>query len=216
MLDVVLYCLCFLFSFCLYPCVVINVSVQNLMSRMNGKKTHTHTHTQYNGGLLPCIILLTQQRYYHRETHSNAMKRFCTCSLWWSHLNVLTFSPLTGGCSEVLDAFRFFFKQLSSQINFLSNALAYEKIHTASDQLRIQPNFKGQTRKARSAVSTRAETWSPCFSSVSSILQHPTKIPDKQFIPAVVSISNTASSLFELKQTNTVLSITTVVLVGLL
>ena len=26
------------------------------------------------------------------------------------HLNVLTFSPLTGGCSEGLDAFRFFFK----------------------------------------------------------------------------------------------------------
>ena len=55
----------------------------HLMSRMNGKKTHTHTHThyivsvlfllflwcpcmainvsvQYNGGLLPDIILLTQ------------------------------------------------------------------------------------------------------------------------------------------------------------
>ena len=31
------------------------------------------------------------------------MKRFCICSLW-SHLNILTFSPLTGGCSEGLDA----------------------------------------------------------------------------------------------------------------
>ena len=29
----------------------------------------------------------------------------------YSHLNVLTFSSLTGGCSEGLDAFRFFFKQ---------------------------------------------------------------------------------------------------------
>ena len=37
-------------------------------------------------------------------------KRFCICSLR-SHLNVLTFFPLTGGCSEGLDAFRFFSKQ---------------------------------------------------------------------------------------------------------
>ena len=35
------------------------------------------------------------------------MRSFFICSLW-SHLNVLTFSPLTGGCSEGLDAFRFF------------------------------------------------------------------------------------------------------------
>ena len=28
------------------------------------------------------------------------------------HLNVLTFSPLTGGCSEGLDAFRFFFEHV--------------------------------------------------------------------------------------------------------
>ena len=31
---------------------------------------------QYNGGLLPDIILLTQC-YYHRRTRLNAMKRFC-------------------------------------------------------------------------------------------------------------------------------------------
>ena len=74
------------------------------MSRMNGKKTHTHT--QYNGGLLPDIILLTQC-YYHRGTRLNAMKRFCICSLR-SHLNVLTFSPLSRGCSESLGAFIFF------------------------------------------------------------------------------------------------------------
>ena len=30
---------------------------------------------QYNGGLLPEIRLLTQ-RYYHRGTHLNVMKRF--------------------------------------------------------------------------------------------------------------------------------------------
>ena len=35
---------------------------------------------QYNGGLLPDIILSTQD-YCHRGTHLNAMKRFCLCSL---------------------------------------------------------------------------------------------------------------------------------------
>ena len=44
------------------PCMAIDVSVQ------------------YNGGLLPDIILLTQC-YYHRGTRLNAMKRFCICSL---------------------------------------------------------------------------------------------------------------------------------------
>ena len=58
---------------------------------------------QYNGGVLPDIILLTQC-YYHRVARLNAMERFCICSLC-SHLNVLTFSPLTGGCSEGLGAF---------------------------------------------------------------------------------------------------------------
>ena len=56
---------------------------------------------QHNGGFLPGIILLTQC-YYHRGTRLNAIKSFCICSLG-SHLpsvNVLTFPPLTGGCSE--------------------------------------------------------------------------------------------------------------------
>ena len=35
---------------------------------------------QYNGGLLPDIILLTRC-YYHRKTRLNAMKRFSFCSL---------------------------------------------------------------------------------------------------------------------------------------
>ena len=47
------------FVWCL--CMAINVSVQ------------------YNGGLLPDIILLTQC-YYHK-TRLNGMKRFCLCSL---------------------------------------------------------------------------------------------------------------------------------------
>ena len=37
---------------------------------------------RYNGGLLPdIIILLTQGYYHHRGTQLNAMKRFCLCSL---------------------------------------------------------------------------------------------------------------------------------------
>ena len=35
---------------------------------------------QYNGGLLPDIIL-SIQGYYHRGTRLNAIKRFCFCSL---------------------------------------------------------------------------------------------------------------------------------------
>ena len=36
---------------------------------------------QYNGGLLPDVILLLTQCYYHGETRLNAMKRFCISSL---------------------------------------------------------------------------------------------------------------------------------------
>ena len=60
---------------------------------------------QYNGGLPPDIILLTQC-YYHRGTRLNATKRFCRPPIR-SYLNVLTFVILTGGCSEGLDAFSF-------------------------------------------------------------------------------------------------------------
>ena len=35
---------------------------------------------QYNGGLLPDIILLAQA-YYHGGTRLNVMKRFCICNL---------------------------------------------------------------------------------------------------------------------------------------
>ena len=64
LLDVILQyivsALFLLFVWC--PCMAINVSAQ------------------YNGGLLPDIILLTQC-YHHRGTRLNAMKRFCICSL---------------------------------------------------------------------------------------------------------------------------------------
>ena len=63
MCDGVLRCLCFVFNVFWCPCMAINVNVQ------------------YNGGLLPDIILLTQC-YFHRGTRLNAMKRLCIiCSL---------------------------------------------------------------------------------------------------------------------------------------
>ena len=48
---------------------------------------------QYNGGLLPDIILLTQGYYHHRGTRLDAMKSFCICSLLSHLLSVLTFFP---------------------------------------------------------------------------------------------------------------------------
>ena len=63
MCDGVLHCFSFVFTvFLVSPCMAINVNVQ------------------YNGGLLPDIILLTQC-YFHRGTRLNAMNRFCICSL---------------------------------------------------------------------------------------------------------------------------------------
>ena len=55
-----MYYIVFVFAVFLVSCMAIDVSVQ------------------YNGGLLPDIILLTQC-YYHRGTCLNAMKRFCIC-----------------------------------------------------------------------------------------------------------------------------------------
>ena len=62
-----------------------------------------NVNVQYNGGLLPDIILLTQY-YLHRGTCLNAMKRFV---LYLQPLIPPTkrfdiFPPITGGCSEGL------------------------------------------------------------------------------------------------------------------
>ena len=65
---------------------------------------------QHNGEFLPGIILLTQC-YYHRGIRLYAMKRFCIfCRLSMILLPTERFDifpPLTEGCSEGLDAFRF-------------------------------------------------------------------------------------------------------------
>ena len=63
---------------------------------------------QYNGGLLPDIVLLTRCNY-HRGTRLNAMKRFCICSLR-SHLNVLTFFPPDWGMLRRSRCVLIFFK----------------------------------------------------------------------------------------------------------
>ena len=53
------------------------------------------------------LIMLTLCYYYHRATRLNAVKRFCLCSL----PERFDIFPVYGGCSEGLDAFRFFFKK---------------------------------------------------------------------------------------------------------
>ena len=59
---------------------------------------------QYNGGLLPDIILLTQC-YFHRGTRLNGMKRFLCAAFLVPPKRFDIFSPLIGGCSEGLGAF---------------------------------------------------------------------------------------------------------------
>ena len=65
---------------------------------------------QYNGGLLPDLILLTQC-YYHWGTRLNATKRFLSLQPMIPPNKRFDISPPCVGCSEGLDAFRFFFKQ---------------------------------------------------------------------------------------------------------
>ena len=50
-----------------------------LLDCSNRSTWATRVSVQYDGGFLPDIILLTQ-RYYHRGTRLNAMKRFCIFS----------------------------------------------------------------------------------------------------------------------------------------
>ena len=71
----------FLLMFFWCPCMAINVNVQ------------------YNGGLLPDIILLTQC-YLHRGTCFNTMKRFCICSLLISPKRFDIVSPRKPGDAQ--------------------------------------------------------------------------------------------------------------------
>ena len=76
---------------------------------------------QYKGGLLD-IVLLTQC-YYHRGTHSNGHEEVLSLQSMISPKRFDIFS-LTAGCSEGLDAFRFFFIQ-HTQSNSNSTSSMY-------------------------------------------------------------------------------------------
>ena len=67
---------------------------------------------QYNGGLLPGIILLTQQCYYHRGTRLKAIKSFFLYLQSMIPPKRFDISPPDWRCSEGLDAFRFSLKQV--------------------------------------------------------------------------------------------------------
>ena len=68
------------------PCMAVNVSVQ------------------YNDGLLPDILLLTQC-YFHQGTRLNAMEEVLYLQPSIPPKRFDIFSPLTGRCSEGLGAF---------------------------------------------------------------------------------------------------------------
>ena len=73
---------------------------------------------QYNGGLLPDIIMLTQCYYHHSlgnpfRCHEDILSLQPTMILPNKRFDM--FFPLTRGCSEGLDAFRFFFEQQQQQ-----------------------------------------------------------------------------------------------------
>ena len=91
----VLKLICFVFVWC--PCMAINAA-----------KCYSITT---NGGFLPGIILLTQC-YYHRGTNPFKYHEEDLYLQPMTPPNNKCFDifPLTGGCSEGLDAFKFFFK----------------------------------------------------------------------------------------------------------
>ena len=77
--HVVAYSLCN--SILLLPCLMVYYIVSGLFSMFFWCPCMAiNVNVQYNGGLLPDIILLTQC-YFHRGTRLNAMKRFFICSL---------------------------------------------------------------------------------------------------------------------------------------
>ena len=86
------------------PCKVVFFGLAtNTLNVRNNKQQ------QHKGGFLPGIILTVDPMLLP----SGNPKRFCTCSLRF-HLNILTFFPLTGGCSEGLDAFIFFYNKVTN------------------------------------------------------------------------------------------------------
>ena len=78
---------------------------------------------QYNGGLLPnIIVLLTQCYYYHRGTRLS-QEEVLYLQPMIPPTKRFDMFPLTGGCSEGLGAFRFFLKKIE-QVWYYSSLLA--------------------------------------------------------------------------------------------
>ena len=73
----------------------------SLMPRINGKKAHKH-----NGGLLPDIILWTQD-YYHQGTRLNTM--YCRDFLFFAAYETVYYYYHVGCCTIILFLFCFFF-----------------------------------------------------------------------------------------------------------
>ena len=67
---------------------------------------------RYNGGLLPGIVLLTQQCYHHRNPFKCHEEVLYLQSMMIPPKRFDPPPPLTGGCSEGPDAFRFSLKQV--------------------------------------------------------------------------------------------------------
>ena len=68
-------------SILLLPCVMVYYVVSVLFSMFFWCPCLAiNVNVQYDGGLLPDVILLTRC-YFHRGTRLNALKRFCICSL---------------------------------------------------------------------------------------------------------------------------------------
>ena len=99
------------------PCMAINVSIQ------------------YNGGLLPDIILLTQC-YLHRGTHINAMKKFCICSLFKSLSRIVT-------CTRELISIYMCYSQgdgINTSLSRLSYLVLYTGLQLSSCTLSLYGN----------------------------------------------------------------------------
>ena len=71
---------------------------------------------QHNGGFLLGIIVLTQC-YYHRGTPFKCHEEILYLQPMIPPNKSVDIFPLTGGCSEGLDAFRFFFRTTKEPIN---------------------------------------------------------------------------------------------------
>ena len=70
-----------------------------------------YVNVQYNGGLLPDIILLTQCYYYLSGNTFKFHEEILSLQFMIPPKRCDISPPLTGGCSEGLDAYRFSFKQ---------------------------------------------------------------------------------------------------------